>query len=309
MKNKSLLEQNQDRLEKFIRIIEEEIGHNTRVAGVIQIGSYANGESVSGLSDIDTRVYVESDEVYIWNVVGHKTSEEIYQENKLDDFIDEYGEKPIEDLTWNNFNLPMWDQLEEEFGVQIEFGLTDKRYADYALQNIKSSPTNEHSFLMKRSIIYDPDNFLSQWKQKLSGEVFPTMVEFYKDQYLSGLSDKLYNSTEITEGDLEEIERRNKIQWIKRAIRHIREAVTTKVYAATGEIVHKKDDILAFYKKHLPERYDFVKKLYLWKTDYETRKEMIKDCLENPKKYSEKFEELTSKLEEVVKEVSNLRLN
>jgi predicted nucleotidyltransferase len=249
MKNKSLLERNQEKLENFIRILEEEIGHNARVVGIIQIGSYANNESVPGLSDIDTRVYVESDDVYIWNVAGHKTSEKIYQENKLDDFIEDYGEKPIVDLTWSDFNIPMWNELEEEFGVQIEFGLTDKRYADYALKNIKSSPTNEHSFLMKRSIIYDPDNFLSQWKQKLSGEIFSTMAEFYEDQYLNSLSDKLYNSTEITEDDLEEIESRNKIQWIKRAIRHIREAVTTKVYVATGEIVHEKSDILEFYQK------------------------------------------------------------
>jgi hypothetical protein len=63
---------------------------------------------------------------------------------------------------------------------------------------------------------------------------------------------------------------------------------------------------LNFTKNNLPEKYDFVKKLYRWKTDYDTRKEMIEDCLENPEKYSEKFEELTPRLEEIIQKVKCL---
>ena len=306
----SELEHNPELLEKYIKTLEEEIGHNSRVVGVLEIGSYANGEGVPGFSDVDTRVYVESDDMYIFNFAGHKKSEEVFEENgEVKDFLAEYGKKPIENFTWTDFNIPMWDELEKDLDIPIEFGLSDKRFANFELENIENSPTNEHSFLMKRKIIYDPNNFLSNWKKRLEGKKYSKMVNFYSDQYLNGLSQKLYNGLEITHDDLEDIRSRKKIQWVKRAVRHIREAITTKVYSESGEIVHKKEDILKFYKKHLPEEYDFVSRLYYWKTDYEKRQKIIKGCLQNPKKYSQKFEEMTGRLERVISEVKELDLS
>lgn len=77
----SELEKNKKKLGQYVKAIEQTVGNDTRVVGILEIGSFANGEGTE-LSDIDTRIYLESENAYIWNVEGHKSSEAIYNEHK-----------------------------------------------------------------------------------------------------------------------------------------------------------------------------------------------------------------------------------
>lgn len=305
----SVLEKNKEKLEEYIKAIEEAIGHNTKVVGILEIGSFANSEGME-FSDIDTRVYVESENVYLWNVDGHASSEEIFNEHKdlLEKFILKYGKKPIVNFTWTEFNVPLWERLWDTLGIQIEFGLVDKRYAEFELDNLDLSPSNEHSFLLQSNIIYDPRGFLAGRKKKMEGKIFPTMVEFYSKRFLGELPSEIYQSIEMSEADLADIRNRNKIQWIKRAVRCVREAVTTKLYISNGQIIHKKNDILSFYKKYVPEKYDFVAMLYDWKINPDTRKIMIQECLKDPHLFSQKFQKLMPELEATIKAVRNVEV-
>lgn len=305
----SELEKNKKKLEQYVKAIEQAVGNDTKVVGILEIGSFANGEGTE-LSDIDTRIYLESENAYIWNIDGHKSSEAIYNEHKekLEKFAQQYGKKPIINFTWTEFNEPTWEKLWDILGIQVEFGLVDKRYAEFELNNLELFPSNEHSFLMQSNIIYDPQNFLANKRQELEGQIFPTMMQFYSKRFLNELPFEIYESIDMSEEDLADIRKINKIQWVKWAVRCIREAATTKSYISSGQIIHKKEDIFDFYKKHLPEKYDFVAMLYNWKINQDSRKQMIQECLQNPQAFSQKFKELMPELEMTVKAVKNIEL-
>jgi predicted nucleotidyltransferase len=307
--NHSELERDKEKLEAYVALLEQALGHGIKVVGILEIGSFANGEGME-FSDIDTRVYVESPDTYIWNVDGHKSSELFYENKKaeLGLFMAEYGKKPIQNFTWEEFNLPIWKKIRETLGIQVEFGLVDKRYVQFELDHLEEAPSNEHSFLMQSSIVYDPQQFLIKRRQLVEGLVISTMAQFYTDRFLNGLPSEIYDYTHISEEDLLDIRERHKIQWVKWAVRAVREAVATKTYIMNGYIVHQKNDVLAFYKKYLPQRYDFVAMLYDWKMNPEKRNTMIQECLENPEAVSHTFKGLMPEIEATVKDVHKLIL-
>lgn len=305
--NHSELEWNKEKLAKYIRLLEEALGNGIKVVGILEIGSFANGEGMEQ-SDIDTRVYVEAPDAYIWNIAGHKSSEAMFGDKKIASFISACGEKQMAHFSWADFNEPMWKKLKEELGLSIEFGLVDTRYASYELDNLDSAPSNEHSFLTQSNIVFDPQSFLSGKKQTLANVKFPTMEQFYKERFLNKLPFEIYRHTEITEKDLSDIQERHKIQWVKWAVRCVREAVATKTYIASGNPLHKKEDVLSFYQKYLPEKYDFVAMLYDWKTNPKVRNEMIQECIEDPQKMSQKFKALMPDLEATIEAVKNIDL-
>jgi predicted nucleotidyltransferase len=53
------LERKPDKLQTYVQMLEDALGCQARVVGVLEIGSYAKGEAVPS-SDIDTRVLVTS---------------------------------------------------------------------------------------------------------------------------------------------------------------------------------------------------------------------------------------------------------
>lgn len=307
--NHSELERNKEKLEAYITLLEQALGHDIKIVGILEIGSFANGEGMP-LSDIDTRVYVESPHTYVWNVDGHKSSESFYENRKkeLHAFMSKCGEKPIQNFTWTECNEPMWKKIKETLGIPIEFGLVDRRYAEFELDQLGTTPSNEHSFLMQSNIVYDPQQFLIRKQKQLDGTVIPSMTQFYTDRFLKGLPSEIYRHADIAEKDLPDIEERQKIQWIKWAVRAVREAVATKSYLSTGHIIHKKEDVLNFYHTHLPERYDFVVSLYEWKTNPTIRHQMIQKCLKDPHALSQTFKDVMPELEATVQDVQKLKL-
>lgn len=226
----------------------------------------------------------------------------------MEKFAQQYGKKPIINFTWTEFNEPTWGKLWDTLGIQVEFGLVDKRYAEFELNNLELFPANEHSFLMQSNIIYDPQEFLTNKQKELEGQIFPTMTQFYSKRFLNELPFEIYESIDMSEEDLADIQKINKIQWVKWAVRCVREAATTKSYISTGQTIHRKEDVFDFYKKHLPEKYDFVIMLYDWKVNPVTRKRMIQECLQDPQAFSQKFKKLMPELEATIKAVKNIEV-
>lgn len=303
----SELERNKEKLDQYIALLEKTLGNGIRVVGILEIGSFANGEGMA-LSDIDTRVYVEAPDAYVWNIAGHASSEALMNDEKIAAFIATHDRKDMRHFSWTECNEPMWKKIKEELGISIEFGLVDKRYAAYELDHLEASPSNEHSFLMQSNIVYDPDQFLTKQKARLEGKTIPSMAEFYKKRFLDGLPAEIYRYVDVTEKDLPDIQERQKIQWIKWAVRAVREAVATKTYITTGKIIHEKEDVLVFYHTHVPEHYDLVAMLYTWKTDPQMRSEILAACIADPKAMSERFRSLMPKLEKAVEAVKNISI-
>jgi len=53
----SELAQNPAKLQQYIHLLEAALGHDAKIVGILEIGSFAKGEAVP-TSDTDTRVYI-----------------------------------------------------------------------------------------------------------------------------------------------------------------------------------------------------------------------------------------------------------
>ena len=306
--NHSELELNQELPEKYARLLEKAIGHGFKVDGIIEIGSYAKGEAVPG-SDIDTRVYVSSPDFYIWQTSGSRLSvaRQKEAEQKFSDFLQTSAEKPRLTLDWFDFNDPTAKKLCEELGINIEFGLADSRFAEYELQHLNTQSSAEHQLLLESNLVFDPSGFLAERKSEIDGSVYPPLVKLYQERYLDSLPFEIYTHLQPHEMDKWKLEKSRQIQWLKWAVRSVRDAVGAKSYMQNRKLIYRKEDVLTFCSASLPpEDIAIVKRLYSWKTDPTEREWMIDDFLKNPDKYFALFREYTTKLEDIVKRIKNL---
>ncbi|MFA6918903.1 MAG: nucleotidyltransferase domain-containing protein [Patescibacteria group bacterium] len=306
--NHSELELNPELTKRYARLLEEAIGHNFKVDGIIEIGSYAKGEAVPG-SDIDTRVYVSSPDFYIWQTSGSRlsTARQKETEQKFSDFLKTTQEKPRLTLDWFEFNDPTAKKLCEQLGINIEFALADRRFAEYELQNLDILPSAEHQLLLESNLVHDPSGFLARKKSGMEGKVFSPLTKFYQERYLDSLPFEIYTHLQPHKMDKWKLEKSRQIQWVKWAVRSIRDAVGAKSYAQHGKLIYRKKDVLNFCSAFLPpEDFTLIEELYRWKTDLEIREQMVDDFLANPDKYFTIFTEHTKKLEDIVKRIKNL---
>ncbi|MCK5319771.1 nucleotidyltransferase domain-containing protein [Candidatus Parcubacteria bacterium] len=306
--NHSELELNPETTQKYARILEKEIGHGFTVDGIIEIGSYAKGEAVPG-SDIDTRVYVSSPDYFIWQTSGsrHSDSKQKEAEQKFSDFLQTNQEKPRLTLDWFDFNNSIAKKICTQLGINVEFGLTDSRFAEYELNHLDTQPTAEHQLILESNPVYDSTGFLARKKSKMKERIYTPMVKFYQERYLESLPFEIYTHLQAHKMDKWKLEKSRQIQWVKWAVRSIRDAVGTKSYIQNGKLIYKKEDVLNFCYPSLPsENIKVIEELYRWKTDLTTREQMVDDFLANPDKYFALFKEYTKKLEDIVKRIKNL---
>jgi len=184
--------------------------------------------------------------------------------------------------------------------------LADSRFAEYELQQLDNLPTSEHQLILQSNIVYDPKGWIAQTKQKIEGKIHPAMVSFYQERYLDKLPFEIYSHLQPNEFDKAKLEKSRQIQWVKWAVRTIRDAVGAKTYIQTGKFIYKKEDILNFCSIYLPpDAFETVQEIYRWKTDFETRERMIADFLATPDKCFALFSEYTKKIENIVNQIKN----
>ncbi|GEM_PF-1685222 len=303
--DQSELERNSEKVRQYVQLLEKALGHGFRVVGILEIGSFAKDEAVPS-SDIDTRIYVSSETGYARQTDGSR-----YKDRKIDvhgerykQFTAEHDKKPWIDYNWYEFNEPVSQECTNALQCNVEFGLVDVRYAKYELERLESEPVREHALVLQSNVIYDPDGFLQNKRRELEGKIIPAMVQYYEKQFLSGIPFDVMEHVKPHASDRYKAEKNGQIQWVNRAVKYLRNLVAVSTYRVSGEFTYKKTDVLGFYKKYLPEEFDFVQLLYNWKCDPVIRKDMVEDFLHNPDPFFEEFQRLTTDLNRVGKKVS-----
>lgn len=243
----SELEWNPTKLARFVELLETAFGHQARLVGIVEMGSFAKGEAVPS-SDIDTRVYVTSPQVYLVNfAVTLDKAPPLY-----DDFCSVHPPLPRRDYTWSAFNEPTIARISAALSTDIEFAFADQRYVAYELTRLADHSSFEHSILLQSNVLYDPDGFLADAQEQLQGRIFAPLVERYTTQFLDQLSPRIYACLTPDSFDAFKLSKSGQIQWVQQAVRAVRNAVATKSYCATGTFLYKKADVLAFVEEYLP---------------------------------------------------------
>ncbi|NCU44410.1 hypothetical protein EOM71_01895 [Candidatus Falkowbacteria bacterium] len=307
----SALEKNEKQKKEYVRLLKEALGHNCEIIGILEIGSYAKGEAVPN-SDNDTKVYVSSPDCYVWQSSGSRfnNSQAQAREVKYNEFIQhQLQAKPRLDLDWFEFNEPLITKINKELGSNIELGFADFDYAEYELANLEISPSEEHSMLLSSNIIYDPQFKLAAMVEQISGRIYPSMVNFYQQRYLNQLPFEVYEHLQPHKFDHKKLEQSGQISWVKWAANAIRGAVAAKSYQASGNYIYKKDDILAFLSRYLPDEVELAQVIYSWKTDPIIRQQIVTQYLSDQDKLFSQAQELTKKLEVMVSKIDKLSLN
>ncbi|MBI5305089.1 MAG: hypothetical protein HY868_23355 [Chloroflexi bacterium] len=305
----SELERDSGKLHRYVQLLENALGDHARVVGILEIGSFAKGEAVP-TSDIDTRVFVTSPTRYFWQaVMGMFSAMQLAEREQFyTRFVEQHDGLPRRDYTWSDFNQPVAEKIAAELGANIEFGIADARYAEFEFERLDESPMENHSFLFQSNIIHDPHNWLSCWRARLRGQHFPILEKFYRARYLDELPAEVYWFLKPDSLDYFKLKKSRQIQWVKWAVRCLRDAAATRVFIATGDFIYKKPHVLAFYRENLPDDFGFVAEIYAWKTDVAIRDRMVDDFARDASKYFALFRERMPRLEAIVQRVGELEL-
>ena len=295
----SALERDPQRLALYVRILEEALGEGARVAGILEIGSYAKVEAVPA-SDIDTRVYVTAPDAYLFNDFGG------LDQPQFEAFAAACGALPRRTLGWAEFNDPVRERASAALACAVEFGFVDARYAAFELGRLDEAFSVEHAILFQSNLLYDPDGFLQGWREALRGAIYTPLVETYRRRYLDQPYRRVYEGLSASEWDGYKLAQSGQIIWVQRAVRCLRNAVAAKTYAASGHYCYKKADVLAFYGRHLPGDLPFVRQVYAWKTDPAQRARMVCDFRRDPEAHYRLFRSHMPQLEALVARVKAL---
>ena len=297
----SEFERNPAKLTQFVELLEVAFGHQTRVVGVLEMGSFAKGEAVPS-SDIDTRIYVTSPQVYLVNfAVTLDKAPPLY-----DDFCSVHPPLPRRDYTWQAFNEPTIARISAALSTDIEFAFADQRYVAYELTRLADHPSFEHSILLQSNVLYDPDGFLTEARRQIQGRIFAPLVDRYTNQFLDQLSPRLYASLTPDSFDAFKLAKSGQIQWVQQAVRAVRTVVAAKSYCTTGTFLYKKADVLAFVAQHLPAELDFAVELYRWKSDPTVRLAMVTEFGNDPTELYTEFRARMPQLEAFIGKVKQL---
>ena len=286
---------------EVVSAIEDTLGDEARVAAVLEIGSYAKGEAVPA-SDTDTRVYVTLPGAYLLNSVG--SAGELSE--RWQEFVRVCGDLPRVEHTWAGFNIPLCEQIADQLGINLEFGLSDRRFAAFELGRLDQAPSKEHAMLFQSNVVFDPEGFVSTWRRALEGRIYTAQAQLYQERFLQGLRRRLWSFLEPHPWDAYKLEKSAQIQWVQQAVRCLRNAVAAHSYLTTGRFAYRKEDVLRFYRRQLPEHTPFVEELYEWKTDSQVRADMIVAFRGDPDPLYALFRERMPRLEAAVAAVHGL---
>ena len=297
----SEFERNPTKLTRFVELLEVAFGYQARVVGVLEMGSFAKGEAVPS-SDIDTRIYVTSPQVYLVNfAVTLDKAPPLY-----DDFCSVHPPLPRRDYTWQAFNEPTIARISAALSTDIEFAFADQRYVAYELTRLADHPSFEHSILLQSNVLYDPDGFLTEARRQIQGRIFAPLVDRYTNQFLDQLSPRLYASLTPDSFDAFKLAKSGQIQWVQQAVRAVRTVVAAKSYCTTGTFLYKKVDVLAFVAHYLPAELNFVQELYRWKSDPTVRLAMVTEFGNDPTELYTEFRARMPQLEAFIGKVKQL---
>ena len=298
--NRSVLAHDAEKLQAYVQMLECAIGNRVRVVGILEIGSFAKGEAVP-TSDIDTRVYVTTPDLHLFNRFGTEAAPPQYEA-----FAQMHEPGPIKAYDWRTFNDPVALEISDRLSLPVEFGFVDREYAAFELSRLDQFPSIEHALLFQSHILYDPEGFLAQQRGALRGRVFQPLVEYYEEGVSSRLTKRLSRYLEPHADDVYKLEKSGQIIWVQQAVRCLRNAVAAKTYGTTGQFVYRKPGVLRFYREYLPDDFEFVDQLYTWKTDPRVRAEMVREFMDDPQRLYALFKSCLPHLETTVKKVNAL---
>jgi len=303
--NESELQRSPKKVKQYVKLLEKYLGNSFKVVGILEIGSFAKEEAVPS-SDCDTRIFVESPNFYAWQLAGSRIFDKMSKqlEKQYKKMMKKEGFLPRKEYEWFSFNNPTAEKIKQQLEINVEFGITDSRFSKFCLENCDKLPTTEISLLFQSNILYDPQNYLKELRNKLFGKKPKATINFYKQKYLDSLPEEIYSHLKPHNCDLLKLEKSGQIQWVKWGVRCLRDAVATKHYSETGEFIYKKQEILGYYKKTLPKHYKKVLEIYSWKCNLKKRTALIKEFIKNQKTVFKKFKLETKAIEKIVKAVN-----
>lgn len=292
----------------LVKSLERSLGAGFHVDGILEIGSHAKKESVPE-SDSDLRIFVSSPSMAVRQLSGsrfHMKDEASEAGRMKRDNV--FGELPVKEVDWFLFNDPVANAISKEMGVNVEFGFQDRRMAEYELSHLDTEPTVEHQLFLQSGIIYDPSGWISDWLNRIDGVVYAPLIPYYSDRYLNALPFEIYTHLDAHQFDALKAKKSGQIQWVKWAIRAIRDAIWSKMYILYGENIYRRPDILSFIQRHFPDNFPSIQELYEWKVDADIRRKMLSNFLQHPENYFSLFQEKTKFLEGFVERVCLLKM-
>jgi hypothetical protein len=88
---------------------------------------------------------------------------------------------------------------------------------------------------------------------------------------------------------------------VAHAVRCVRNAVARRTYAQSGRFTYRRGDVQEFVAAAFPEHLEFVRRLYRWKCDADTRAVMVSAFRADPAPLYREFKALTPVLETAVR--------
>jgi len=289
--SRSEFERNAIQISTFVRILEESFFTPVAVGGIVEIGSFAKGEAIPA-SDSDTRVYIRCPAATFVNLVGESD-----EPAGLSEYLaSARAPEPIL-LHWSTFNAPIHYRLREEIDGKISFGLIDASFAEFLFRHLEQFPSQDHSMLFQSNLIYDPQQWISRWRNQLGGRIFQSQVRLYREQAVArareGLPWYLANPGNP----------RGPQQWLLQAVRCVREAVSAQSYAQTGHFTFKKDAVLERLQELSPGEVSLAKRLYDWKCAPSIRQEIGRAFAAGDEVWQARFRELTPQIQALVEQI------
>lgn len=305
--DESKFQKNQKKVKKYVKILEQTLGNGFKIVGILEIGSFAKDEAVPS-SDCDTRVFVKSPRFYAWQMDGGRNFDKIMKqlEKQSKEMQKKLGVLPRKKFYWFYFNEPVSKKIKTKININVEFGITDFRFSKFCLENSDKLPTNEMALLFQNNIIYDPSGVLKKLRKTYKGRRPAALIKFYKKRYLESLPEEIYSHLKPHPYDAFKLRKGGQLQWIKWAVGSLRNAAASKTWIETGEFIYKKSDILKFYKKLIPQNFNFVKEIYKWKCDKNIHKKLVEQFIKNPNPLFLAFSKKTKLIEQIIRKINEL---
>jgi hypothetical protein len=285
---RSPIQQDPEQLAAFLAAIKDALPGESEVVGVVEIGSYAKGEALPG-SDTDTRVYIKS--CGPLNVVMMSDSE---VPTGLVEFVHGRDELTLNRIGYGEFNRAIVERLRDKVDNRPSAGFIDVRFAEFLFADLGKYPTQDHSMLFQSSIVYDPENWIRRQREELDGKVTPGLIEMYLRQVTTRAHEQLPWYAANPDN------RRGFHQWLLKAVRTIREAISLRNYTSTGRFLFRKEEVLRWIRCLDSESRQSIEQIYTWKCSLDVRAEVKSSFEKGEDTWRERFAEMTPIIQKIV---------
>lgn len=275
----------------LIEAIEQSLPVSATVVGLVEIGSFAKGEAVP-TSDTDTRAYVRAaDETDLLVMADQRDPV------GFGCAIEQRGDTRVQRMPYERFNEQLRSRVGGSIENKVSAGFIDIVHAEVLFEDMDRFPSQDHSMLFQSAIVYDPENWVAQWRSRLKGVVTPALITMYRTQVTIRAFEQL-PSYAANPGA-----HRGAHQWLLQAVRCIREAASLKNFAASGEFLFRKSDVLTASTSLSATSRDLVAQLYDWKCDPRLREEIPTSIAIGEETWPQRYTEFTPAIQEAVAEL------